>query len=329
MSLPTMRSIQASVLITYFLMNDNHASDGWAFAGILIRQAYSMGLNRDPSITVPWASSFEQQQRRKLWQAVFLQDTFLTIILKLPPTATHFDVKIEEFTNGDDASKASTGPTDGAYIAAMWSIAILTQERICSPRALDHPICSSARDKSSLLSKFANLYRSVPAMLRTVDDDSMDLLSKSNERLLRQILFLTSNYFHCVMLVQADEGENTPYDTIGTLDAAHQAMNAFFLLHRLLPREAYVWYHFQHRAFAEAVSRAPFRSGKFRTVACSAADLNTITAGSSPCAPRPRDGSCLEPHLQQGSGGPVPHGRAFAILQRARRGRSFPLGHFA
>jgi hypothetical protein len=41
------------VLIVYFLINDNHASDGWAFAGILIRQAYAMGLHRDPNIGMP------------------------------------------------------------------------------------------------------------------------------------------------------------------------------------------------------------------------------------------------------------------------------------
>lgn len=39
---PSMRSIQTMVLITYFLMNDNHASDAWAFAGVLIRQAYAL-----------------------------------------------------------------------------------------------------------------------------------------------------------------------------------------------------------------------------------------------------------------------------------------------
>ena len=50
MSTASIRSIQAMVLITYFLINDNHASDGWAFAGILIRQAYAMGLHRDPNI---------------------------------------------------------------------------------------------------------------------------------------------------------------------------------------------------------------------------------------------------------------------------------------
>lgn len=50
LSTASLHSIQAMVLVTYFLINDNHASDGWAFAGILIRQAYAMGLHRDPNI---------------------------------------------------------------------------------------------------------------------------------------------------------------------------------------------------------------------------------------------------------------------------------------
>lgn len=50
LSAASIKSIQAMVLMTYFLINDNHASDGWAFAGILIRQAYAMGLHRDPNI---------------------------------------------------------------------------------------------------------------------------------------------------------------------------------------------------------------------------------------------------------------------------------------
>lgn len=50
MSSASLSSIQAMVLMTYFLINDNHASDGWAFAGILIRQAYAMGLHRDPNV---------------------------------------------------------------------------------------------------------------------------------------------------------------------------------------------------------------------------------------------------------------------------------------
>lgn len=50
MSMASITSIQAMVLMTYFLINDNHASDGWAFGGILMRQAYAMGLHRDPNI---------------------------------------------------------------------------------------------------------------------------------------------------------------------------------------------------------------------------------------------------------------------------------------
>lgn len=50
LSTASIKTIQAMVLITYFLINDNHASDGWAFAGILMRQAYAMGLHRDPNI---------------------------------------------------------------------------------------------------------------------------------------------------------------------------------------------------------------------------------------------------------------------------------------
>lgn len=50
LSSASVRSIQTMVLICYFLINDNHASDGWAFAGIIMRQAYAMGLHRDPNI---------------------------------------------------------------------------------------------------------------------------------------------------------------------------------------------------------------------------------------------------------------------------------------
>ncbi len=50
LSTATISSVQAMVLLVYFLINDNHASDGWAFAGIVMRQAYAMGLHRDPSI---------------------------------------------------------------------------------------------------------------------------------------------------------------------------------------------------------------------------------------------------------------------------------------
>ena len=108
------------VLITYFLMNDNHAADAWAFAGILIRQAYALGLNRDPSIIVPHAHPFEKQLRRKVWQAVLFQDTFLTVILKLPPTATHTDVRVEDLALEVEESLTESGAT-GKHLFLRYS----------------------------------------------------------------------------------------------------------------------------------------------------------------------------------------------------------------
>jgi hypothetical protein len=161
----SIRSIQAMVLVTYFLINDNHASDGWAFAGILNRQAYAMGLHRDPNIVCPNATDFEKQQRRKVWQAVLLQDTFLTVLLSLPPNATHTDVNVSDLVDEPTPSAVSPSsplnislaanytaePTDTAYIRGCWNLANLVQETICSPRSLDLPICSTPRQKTKLL----------------------------------------------------------------------------------------------------------------------------------------------------------------------------------
>ncbi len=42
-------------------------------------------------------------------------------------------------------------------------------------------------------------------------------------------------------------------DVKGMLEAAHTAVNAYFLLRKLLEEEARIWYHAQHRAFIETV----------------------------------------------------------------------------
>jgi hypothetical protein len=182
----SVRSIQAMVIITYFLINDNHASDGWAFAGILIRQSYAMGLHRDPDIVCPNASIFEKQIRRKLWQAVLLQDTFLTVLLSLPPSATHTDVNVEDLVDVS-SSIANSNPTDTAYIRGCWTLANLVQETICSPRSLDLPISSTPRQKSKLLADFRAVYRSFPDIFRSWDAESITLLAQSNKRIVRQV----------------------------------------------------------------------------------------------------------------------------------------------
>lgn len=252
LSTASMRSIQAMVLVTYFLINDNHASDGWAFAGILIRQAYAMGLHRDPNIVTPNASQFEKQQRRKLWQAVLLQDTFLTVLLSLPPSATHTDVSVNDLMD-DGSIISSSDPTDIAYIRGSWTLANLVQETICSPRSLDLPICTTSRHKAKLVSDFRTVYRTFPDVFRSWDADSLTALAQTNKRVVRQTLFLTSNYYHNLMLVHASESETVPANVRGTLEAAHDAIGAFFMLFSIFESEARVWWVFNHRAFLEAL----------------------------------------------------------------------------
>ncbi|KAI0203801.1 fungal-specific transcription factor domain-containing protein [Astrocystis sublimbata] len=252
LSTASIHSVQAMVLLCYFLINDNHASDGWAFAGILMRQAYAMGLHRDPNIVTPEASPFEKQQRRKLWQAVLLQDTFLTVLLALPPSATHTDVRIDDFAE-HSYSVAHSDPTDTAYIKGSWMLANLVQETICSPRSLDLPICSTQRQKSKLVADFRSVYRSFPDVFRSWDQDSIAQLAGSNKRVVRQTLFLSSNYYHNLMLVHASESSDVPVNIRGTLEAAHEALTAFFMLFTLFDTEARVWWVFNHRAFLEAL----------------------------------------------------------------------------
>ena len=254
LSRPSLRSIQTMVLVIYFLMNDNHAADAWAFAGILIRQAYALGLNRDPSVTNPNAHPSEKQQRRKLWQAVLFQDTFLTVILSLPPTATHTDVRVGDLEADAETIPSECGANDITYISSMWHLANIVQTTICTPRSLQLPISPNSTQRTRLIATFHNIYMSFPLPFRNFSEASICSLATRSKRLARQTLFLTSNYFHCLMLIYSDQHDNMDIDVRGTVDAAHEAINSFFLLHTLFQDEARVWYHFQHRAFSEAVS---------------------------------------------------------------------------
>ena len=55
-----------------------------------------------------------------MWQAVLFQDTFLTIILKLPPTATHTDVRVEDLGLEVEDSLTESGAT-GKHFALSCS----------------------------------------------------------------------------------------------------------------------------------------------------------------------------------------------------------------
>jgi hypothetical protein len=153
----------------------------------------------------------------------------------------------------DSSSIANSNPTDTAYIRGSWTLANLVQETICSPRSLDLPICTTARHKSKLIADFRAVYRSFPDIFRSWDAESLSLLAQTNKRVVRQTLFLTSNYFHNLMLVHASESTDVPLNVRGTLEAAHDAITAFFVLYGLFEIEAKVWWVFNHRAFLEAL----------------------------------------------------------------------------
>nr|POF12652.1 putative transcriptional regulatory protein [Quercus suber] len=291
----SMRAIQAMLLMSYFLMNDNHASDAYAWAGIHLRQAYAMRLNRDPDVVVPEASVLEKQQRRKLWQAVFFHDTFLTILLKLPPTATHSDVPVESLADEHELSidgldtclgvhsrvenlmsinviaPQSFEPpmppmphhildpaimqSDVVYMRSMWHLGNMVQENLSSPTSLSLPLANSPRQKDSLITAFKRLYKSFPAHLTTLDFTTLQQQSATRPRAVRQNLSLTSNYFHCLMLLHAsaNPAQKVVGNALEALRAAHEALWAFFKLWALFENEAGVWWVFQHRAFEESL----------------------------------------------------------------------------
>ncbi|KAF2109975.1 fungal-specific transcription factor domain-containing protein [Lophiotrema nucula] len=304
LSRASVRTLQAMVLICYFLMNDNHASDAWAFGGILMRQAYAMGLHRDPDIIAPRCSLSDKQQRRKLWQAVLFQDTFLTVLLKLPPTATFSDVRVESLTdelddvrsnhttNGgtSDAiinpmSISNIAPTsdlfpvyelsDRQYIRSMWNMANLVQRTLCTPRSLGGPIIPDSQSRISLVAQYHSLWQSFPALLSTSEIAEINELASSNPRMLRQNLFFRSNFWHCVMIIQAEEyvDGGVTCDVKGALEAARRAIQAFFHFWEHLRVDAGVWWVFQHRAFEEALLMA-------RILATQEQPLSPETSGS-------------------------------------------------
>lgn len=285
------------ILLGYFLMNDNHASDAYAWGGILLRQAYALRLHRDPDVIVPNAPPVEKHTRRKFWQAVFFQDTFLTVLLKLPPTATHSDVSVDALhseaqyrASGSEAyctnnsrvenlmsihviappqdslhdsvllPHQSVDPesdkTDVEYIKCMWKLGHLVQENLSSPLSLSLPIANSPRQKATLVSSFRALYRSCPTALTTLDYETLRSQALTKPRAVRQNLFFTSNYHHCLMLLQASENpENGVESNVrGALEAAREAIWTYFKYDMLFEADAAVWWVLQHRAFEEAVS---------------------------------------------------------------------------
>jgi hypothetical protein len=147
--------------------------------------------------------------------------------------------------------------SDRKYIRSMWHMANLVSRTVCTPRSLATPLTTSVEHKAQLVDEFFTLHRSFPESLTTSDNQMIHTMAKTNTRGLRQNLFFRSNFWHCVMAIQADENapEGVIPDVKGALEAARMALQAFFHFWEYLQTDASVWWVFQHRAFEEAVSR--------------------------------------------------------------------------
>ncbi|CRG90262.1 putative transcriptional regulatory protein PB1A11,04c [Talaromyces islandicus] len=280
----SLRVIQSMVFMTYFLLNSGRASDGWAFSGTLIRQAYATGLNREPTLISSRFTLFERLERRRLWHGVVCQDSFMSMSLRLPPAATHSDIdsaapllenddsiySIETPESSGDDSFNGPRVSDPGYVQSMYSLALLAQETIATPRSLSLPLANNPRQRNGLLARFRTCYRSFPDEFRAWDEDSIKRLAeKGNKRLVRQIMFLTGLYWYCMTLIQSEvldemsnvqqeDGKPTGSSSLesyirGALDYAYESMRAFFIIHHVLGEEGSVWWAFGHRAFSVSI----------------------------------------------------------------------------
>lgn len=207
----------------------------------------------------------------------------MSMSLKLPPAATHADVDNaapmlenddSSFTDAnsetatDDFSNESSH-SDTGYVQSMYSLALLAQETISTPRSLSLPMAVNPRQRNLLLSRFRACYRSFPDAFRAWDETFIATLAQQGKkRLIRQIMFLTGLYWFCMTLVQSEgledltctppEGVKSSVNNIdncirGTLDAASESMRAFFVVYDVFGGESSVWWAFCHRAFSVSV----------------------------------------------------------------------------
>lgn len=267
---PTLPTVQTMILIFYFLVNDNHASDAWTFSGITLRQAYVLQLNRNPEDVVPGASPEEKHTRLRLWAFIVHQDTALAMFLKLPPSAGLADIGPHFLHyNEEDAMSGlyganplspNMGPEyaeaarlDIAYVRLLWAMSLFQMEYICTPRALGLPLCRSAAHQQEIIAKFHAVYQTSSSPFGSYD---VQRFYVKNSRLAKQQQAAACSIFHNLMLIAADNNdiEGVPCDLYPALGAAHDALSAFFAMIRTFGAEVNGWWAYQHRAYEQAVS---------------------------------------------------------------------------
>jgi len=257
------------ILIFYFLVNDNHASDAWTFSGITLRQAYVLQLNRNPDNVVPDASPTEKHTRIRLWAFIVHQDSALAMFLKLPPSAGLSDIGPHsiQYSEADAMSglyganplSPNNGPSyaeaarlDIGYVGLLWSMSLYQMEHICKPRALGLPLCRSLEYQQELFAKFHAIYQASTKPFGSYD---VQRFYTTNPRLAKQQQAAACSIFHNLMLIAADNNnaDGVPCDLYVALSAAHEALYAFFAMSDMFGTEVNGWWAYQHRAYEQAV----------------------------------------------------------------------------
>ena len=261
----------AMCMTFHFLINDNHVNDAWVFAGIMARQSQVLQLNRDPKKVVPDATPYEKTMRLMLWTLIMFQDTGVALFLKLPPTSVYTDITPESFHFTDDEHHAALpGPHPGDYpipmldpetrkldlefLQCVWKIGIFMQQNICVPRSVGEHICKSSQHRLSLVDSYRSLWNTFPAPFNSKHPERF---MNEDSRLARQLIYLSNNFYHPMMLILSDANEacGVYMDIFGTLEAAHEALSAFFAMHEMFGPDLNGFWAMQHRSFEVAVSK--------------------------------------------------------------------------
>lgn len=258
----SLTTMQTMIMITYYLISNNHISDAWTFSGMTQRQAYGLGLNLIPYISRPEDSFLQRQQRCRLWQATMFQDTSLSLYCAMPPGTTFHDIDPsclrchETFpaVNQHESPETSSPLTDlsinsiddesqvndVAFRRAMLEYATWCQSKICIPRALRRGLCTDAAHKAKLIAEFLSMYLNWSPPFNSYSDSRF---GGQDTRLLRQIIAVSSNFFWVLMCLYMDKDEaaGVESDIYGALEAAHEGLSAFFVIVRYVPSQAEMW----------------------------------------------------------------------------------------
>ena len=183
-----------------------------------------------------------------------MQDTSLALYYELIPATMFYEIKhtcLDHFLDGQTIHLPAN-ITDVSYLKAVWLYTEFLQNQLCVNKALRHNYSQSTTQKTHLISQYQTLYSNFDFPFNSTDPARFEA---SPERLSRQMINLSSNYYFVLTLLQMDENRSvgTYPDMHAALEASHEGMASFFALTRLFPGEVDMWGAPQTRAYSQAV----------------------------------------------------------------------------